>query len=126
MPEQIMEIVWNAVGMIVTGLVSYAVTVFTQWISTKIKDAKAANYFSSIVSLVGICVNEISQTYVDSLKNKNAFDEAAQKEALSMCLNKIKTKCAPELIKYITENFGDVDEYLISLIESTIFIAKKS
>lgn len=125
MKEQIMSIVWNAIGLIVTGLVSYAVAAFTQWINTKVKDLKVANYLSSIMMLVGNCVNEVSQTYTNVLKSEGKFDKEAQEKALNMCLDKIKTQCAPDVIDFITKNFGDIDDYLKTLIESTIFTSKK-
>lgn len=124
MSNQIMNIIWAALGVIVTGLASFVVAKFTTWINTKIEDKKAANYLSTIMDLVCSSVQEIYQVYVEGLKEKNNFSKEAQKAALEMCLKKIKSKMAPELIDYITKNFGDMDEYLKSLIESTIYSLK--
>lgn len=124
MPQEIMNIIWSALGVIITGLVSFVVTKFTQWINSKIKNDKAAKYLSTIMSLVGDSVKTVYQTYVEALKNENTFTKEAQEKALNDCLTLIKTKCTPDLIEYITENFGDMNEYLKSLIESTIYTLK--
>ena len=46
-------------------------------------------------------------------------------EALNRCLAKVKSQLVPEVQKYIVDNFGDLDEYLKGLIESTIYSLKK-
>jgi len=122
--NEVLNILLSALGVIITGLAGFAVTKLTQWINSKINDTKASNYLNTIVTLVFTCVNEVSQTYVDAIKEQGNFNKEAQKIALNLCLNKIKSKLAPELIDYITKNFGDVDEYLKSLIESTIYTNK--
>lgn len=124
MPQEIMNIIWSALSVIITGLISFGVAKFTQWINTKISDKKAANYINTIMTLVGNSVKTIYQTYVESLKNENAFTKENQLEALNKCLTLIKSQCAPELISYITKNFGDCDGYFKSLIESTIYSLK--
>lgn len=126
MSSEIMNIIFSALGTIITGLASFAVLKLTTWINSKINDKKAAGYATSIVNLVVIAVKEIYQTYVESLKKSGSFDEAAQKEALNKCLTNIKTKCSSDLIDYIKTNFGDFDVYVTSLIESQIYTLKNS
>ncbi len=124
MPTEIMNIILSALGTIITGLASFAVVKFTAWINTKVKDKKVAGYLTAIANLVAIAVKEMYQTYVESLKKSGSFDAEAQKKALDNCLINIKAKCSTELIDYIKENFGDVDSYIISLIESQIYTLK--
>lgn len=124
MTQEILNIILSAIGVIITGLASWAVTYFTKWISTKIKDQKAATYLATIVELTTNAVKEVYQTYVEALKNSGTFDEAAQKTALNKCLETIKSELAPEVVSYITTNFGDMTAYLTSLIESTIYSLK--
>lgn len=125
MPAEIMNIIWSAIGVVITGLVTWGVATFTTWINGKISDKKAANYLATIMNLVGMSVQEIYQTYVEALKKEGKFGPEQQKIAFETCLKKIKTKLAPDLIDYITKNFGDVDEYLKSLIESNIYSNKR-
>ena len=69
-------------------------------------------------------VKTIMQTYVESLKQEGAFTEEKQKEALVKCLDIVKTQLTPELTTYIKENFGDIEEYLRTLIEDAIYSLK--
>lgn len=126
MPQEILNILYGALGLVITGLVTWGVTKFTQWINTKIEDRQAANYLSTIMTIVGNCVKEIYQTYVEGLKEEGGFDEKAHKKAQEMCLAKIKGQLAPDLIEYITQNFGDMTEYLKTLIESVIYTFKNN
>lgn len=120
MPQEVLNILLSALGVIVTGLASFLVAKLTQWLNSKISDAKAANYLSTIATIVFNGVQTINQTYVDTIKKEGKFDEEAQKEAYNRCLVTVKAQLMPDLIDYITKNFGDMDEYLRSLIESTV------
>ena len=122
--QDIINSILAALGILITGLVGFGVTKFTQWINTKISDSKCANYLATIVKIVGDSVKSVYQTYVQSIKEQGKFDEEAQKKALEMCLATIKSKCAPELLDWIGHNFGDVTDYLKTLIESTIYNLK--
>lgn len=122
--NEIVQILLSALGVIVTGLCGLAVAKFTEWINSKIKDKAAANYLATIMSLTMNSVKCIYQTYVETLKKEGKFDKEAQQKALDACLLKIKTQLAPDMIDYITLNFGDMDEYLKSLIESSIYTLK--
>lgn len=124
MPQEILNILLSAIGVVVTGVASFLVAKLTQWINSKITDAKAANYLSTIATIVFNGVQTVNQTYVDTIKKEGRFDAEAQKEAYERCLKTIKAQLMPELIEYITKNFGDMDEYLRSLIESTVHTLK--
>ena len=124
MPQEILNIILSAIGIIITGLATFCVTRITAWLDAKISDKKAANYLSTITTIVGDCVNETYQTYVQAIKETGKFDEEAQKYALSSCLAKITNQLAPEVLDYIIKNFGDVTVYLTTLIESTIYKVK--
>lgn len=124
--SQFWNILLAGLGTIVTGLCAWAVTAFTTWMSTKTKDVKFNNFVCRIMELTMNAVKETYQVYVEALKDKDIFDEKAQKEALEMCLIKIKSQCAPELLDFIGANFGDVTNYLKGLIESTLYNLKNN
>lgn len=123
--NQFLQILLAGLGTIVTGLCAWAVTAFTKWMSTKTKDAKFNKFICTIMELTMNAVKEVMQTYVDTLKKEGKFDKEAQEKALEMCLTKIKSQLAPDMLDFIGENFGDVTNYLKSLIESTIFNLKQ-
>lgn len=124
MPKEFLEILLSALGVIITGLVGWGVSALTSWLNSKIKDQKAAGYLNTITTLTGNAVREVYQTYVEVLKKEGKFDGEAQKKALEKCLERIKKELAPDMIDFITKNFGDMSEYLKGLIESTIYSLK--
>lgn len=71
-------------------------------------------------SAVSNAVSDINQTYVDSLKEQDKFDEEAQKRAFADALATAKRSLTNETILFIKETFGDVDAYLKPMIESQV------
>lgn len=122
--DTIVNVLLSALGVIITGLASFLVTKLTTWINSKISDQKTANYLTTVSTLTVDAVKEVYQTYVQSIKASGSFDAEAQKTALDMCINKITSKLAPDIVEYITKNFGDCKEYLTGLIESTLYTLK--
>lgn len=120
MPQEILNIIWSAVGIVVTGLLSWATTALVSWLNSKIKDTKVKQWATDLAQIVMSSVMTITQTYVDSLKQQGAFTEEKQKEAFNKCLDLIKSQLTPDLIKYITDNFGDIEAYLKAQIEAMI------
>ena len=118
--EQFWTIFWSAIGVILMGLATWISSFVTSWLSTKIKDKKLQTLATKLNDIVLRAVMTVTQTYVESMKKKNAFDEKAQKEALNKCVAIINTQLTQELKDYVEENFGDIQSYLITLIESTI------
>lgn len=123
--QQLIQILLAGLGTIITGLCAWAVTAFTKWMSTKTKDAKFNKFVCTIMELTMNAVKETYQTYVEAIKAAGKFDKEAQEKALEMCLAKIKSQLAPEVLDFIGQNFGDVTNYLKSLIESTIYSLKQ-
>lgn len=69
---------------------------------------------------VSNAVSDVNQTYVDSLKAQDKFDEEAQKRAFADALATAKRSLTNETILFIKETFGDVDAYLKPMIESQV------
>ena len=118
--EQFWTIFWSAVGIILMGLATWVSSFVTSWLSTKTKDKKLQTLATQLNDIVLRAVMTVTQTYVESMKKKNAFDEKAQKEALNKCVAIINTQLTQELKDYVEENYGDLQSYLLTLIESTI------
>ncbi len=115
------EIILSIAGIVFTalgGLVSY-------WISKKIKDDKLKTIMTSLNEVIKNAVLETYQTYVEELKDKNMFDEKAQKKALERCLTIIKTNMPLEVKNWLEANYDDITAYLKGLIEAQIALLKK-
>ena len=54
------------------------------------------------------CVIATNQTYVDALKDKNAFTAEAQKEALQKTYTAIMNILSADAITYLTNATGDL------------------
>ena len=121
MPAELSNIIWTAVGIIVSAAVTWLVGMATVYINRKIKDKKAADFLAKILNIIGDAVKQIFQEFVEVLKKEGKFDEAKQKEAKERALKIIKTQLTPELIEFIKENFGDVEEWLKNQIEVAIY-----
>ena len=67
----------------------------------------------------------LTKSPFDTLKKEGKFDEAAQKEAKEKAYAIITGQLTEELRKYITDNFGDMKEYLMNQIEAMIYNLKK-
>ena len=120
MPQEVLNIIWSAVGVIITGLLSWATTALVSLLNSKIKDTKAKKWATDIAQIVMNSVMTITQTYVDNLKKENAFTKEAQQEAFRKCLELVQTQITPELKTYIEDNFGDMLVYLKTQIEAMI------
>lgn len=100
-------------------------------ISVKIKDAKkktddelAHKYLDMLDNTITKCVIATNQTYVNSLKEANVFDEDAQKEAFRRTYDSVMNILTEEAKTYITSIVGDLQTYVTNKIESDIPMVK--
>jgi hypothetical protein len=66
------------------------------------------------------CVIATNQTYVNSLKEQNAFDAEAQKTAFNKTMNAVLEILSEDAKQYIIETTGDLNTYLTNLIEAEV------
>lgn len=104
-------------------LTGYAI----KWINVKTQDLKnraesdlADKYIQMVSETITNCVITTNQTYVDNLKNKNMFDEEAQKIAFQKTLDAVKAVLSADAIKYLTNIYGDLDLFLQTKIEAEV------
>lgn len=118
------EILFSTLSTVLTGLLAWLVSMATSWISTKIKDKNAAKMLETILTIVTDAVQATYQTYVEALKGTDAWTKEAQENALNMALTTIKKQLTQESAKFITDNYGNIEEYLKTLIESILYKLK--
>ena len=124
MPQEIQNILLSALGVIITGLATWLSTYIVKLLNEKIKDKQFARWLSQIIEIITNAVKCTYQTYVEALKDENMFTKEAQEEALKRTLQSIKSQLSQESIKFIKDNFGDVEKWLIEKIESIIYSLK--
>ena len=122
--EQFWQIFWSVLGTAATVLVTWLTKKLTDWLNEKITDKKYARYAVDVANIIMSAVNQVTQTYVSTLKKEGKFDKEAQAIALHNCKQIVDSQLTPELRDYIATNFGDVSTYIISQIESYILRTK--
>lgn len=105
---------------------------FIEWLNVKKQDLinKEENeikkrYIDMLGSTIETCVIATNQTYVNSLKDKNAFTPEAQKEAFERTKNAILTILGEEGQKYLSQIYGDLNIYISKEIEKQVSWNKK-
>lgn len=122
-----MELLQQIFDLCIVPLLGVLTTYLVQLIRKKTKeitnttdDIKAKKYIELLSQTITDCVIATNQTYVDSLKGQNAFDEAAQKEAFKKTYTAVMNTLNDEACKYLQEVYGDLDEYIRNKIESEV------
>lgn len=122
------EIILNIISVVVTAvilpLISYAGARLITWLNAKIKDENAKQQLTVATDIVTNAVRSVFQTYVEALKKNGTFDEESQKAALIKAKDDALAQMSDEIKYYITKNYGDLETWITTQIESTINILK--
>lgn len=112
-------------GVLTTYLVQYLKAKGNQ-IADSTDNALASKYIKMLTETICTCVEATNQTYVEALKKTGAFDEAAQKEAFNKTKEAVMNILSDEAKKYLASIYGDLDQFIESMIEAQVKLAKKS
>ena len=126
MSQEILNIVLSVVSLVITGLATWGVTAFTNWLNSKIKDKQLASYLTDVTRIVTDAVMSVYQSYVETLKESGTFGEEEQQVAKNKALEIINTQLTAELRNYINTNYGDIEKWLSNKIETVIYTLKVS
>lgn len=77
-------------------------------------------YISMLENTVVNCVIATNQTYVNALKEQGKFDAEAQKEAFNRTYEAVMNILSEDAVLYLQEATGDLNTYIINLIESQV------
>ena len=77
-------------------------------------------YISMLEQTVINCVIATNQTYVNALKEQNAFDAEAQKEAFKRTYEQVMAILSDDAKNYLNEAIGDLQTYIINQIEAQV------
>lgn len=123
------EIVASIIGVIVTSIVVPLITLLgaklTQWINGKIKNEETRKTLEEVYQIITSNVAYVFQTYVDNLKKKDKFDDKAQNYALRYAQERILNELSEVAKEYILEHHGDINGWITTQIESSIYSLKK-
>ena len=104
-------------------LTTYAIKYF----NTKSAQIQAENdnvlvqkYTEMLNNTIVDCVIATNQTYVEALKNKNAFDLEAQKAAFDLTYEAVMKILTNEMTEYLAQAYGDLATYITKKIEAEV------
>ena len=118
--QQIFEVcIIPLLGVLTAFAVAYIKAKMNE-LSAAAGNATEQKYLKMISETITKCVIATNQTYVDSLKNKDAFSKEAQKEAFELTYNAVLDILSDDAKDYIAEAFGDAETYLTTLIEEAV------
>lgn len=118
------DLIISVCSIILTGLATWGLGVFTSWMNEKLKDKKIGKFATETLEIVVSCVKATYQTYVEAIKGTDLWTKEAQEKALKMALESAKAQLSEDVKDYITTNYGGLDEYLINLIEAVLYDLK--
>lgn len=77
-------------------------------------------YIALLDETITKCVIATNQTYVEALKDKNAFDLEAQKKAFEMTYQSVLAILSKDAQQYLNEAVGDLNAYIVKSIEAQV------
>lgn len=118
------SIIIQIISLVLAALGAWVLAKVKSLINTKIKNEKARALLNSATTVVSNVVKATYQTYVESIKGTDAWTKAAQEKALQDAVTSARSQLSEEVEKYISENFGDVETWIKSLVETTLYNLK--
>ena len=122
-----MELLTQIFEVCLIPLLGALTVYFVKYLNTKseeiklsVKNEEAQEYITMITETVTSCVIATNQTYVETLKKQGKFDANAQKVAFEKTLNAVLAILSDDAKDYINKSTGDLNNYLINLIESKV------
>lgn len=109
---------------IVVAMIIRAVNAKKSELSAATDNQITQKYINLLASTITDCVIATNQTYVDALKEQNAFTKEAQEEALSRTYHAVIAILSAEARKYLENIYGDLNAYILTKIEAEVNINK--
>ena len=127
-----MEMLKQIFQVCIIPLLGILTVYIVKFINAKSEELKATannelyqKYITLLTDTITSCVIATNQTYVDALKDKNAFDKEAQKEAFNRTYNAVLAILTDDVKNYFTEVVGDFQAFLTEKIEAEVKLNKK-
>ena len=94
-------------------------------IATNQENTVVAKYVTLLADTITDCVIATNQTYVNNLKDKNAFDEQAQAEAFKRTYESVMAVLSADAKEYLTHIYGDLNAYITNRIEAEVHVNRQ-
>jgi len=110
-------------GILTTYIVIY-VQAKAKELAEKSDNELATKYINMLAQTITDCVIATNQTYVEALKDKDAFTKEAQEEAFNRTYNAVMAILSEDAKEYLSNAFGDLEAYIKSKIEAEVNLNK--
>lgn len=127
----VMELLNKIFQLCIVPLLGILAAFLIQFINIKKEELKkktdnelAHKYLDMLAGTIETCVIATNQTYVDALKEQNAFDAEAQKEAFNITYNAVSDILSAEAKNYLASIVGDLQKYITEQIEAAVNVNK--
>lgn len=106
-------------AVLTTYLVNYIKAKCNE-LAKKSNNELEAKYMVMLAETISDCVLATNQTYVEALKNQNAFTAEAQEEAFKKTYEAVLAVLSDDAKEYLTNAYGDLTIYLTQKIEAEV------
>lgn len=122
-----MSILDQVFDLCIIPLLGLATTMLVAFLKQKMEESRervesdlVSKYLGMLEMTIVDCVKATNQTYVDALKDKNAFDAEAQKHAFELTKNAVIQILSDDVKIYLAHALGDLDAIIDEKIEATV------
>lgn len=106
-------------AVLTTYLVNY-IKAKSNELAEKSNNELEQKYMLMLAETIADCVLATNQTYVEALKNQNAFDKNAQEEAFRKTYESVMAVLSEDAKAYLANAYGDLSVYLTQKIEAEV------
>lgn len=118
--QQVFELCVIPLLGIITAYIVTFIKAKTAELKTNNSNEILVKYLDMLSTTVVECVIATNQTYVDSLKGQNAFDEEAQKAAFQKTYDAVIAVLSDDAKEYLTHVYGDLTIFITNMIEAEV------
>lgn len=118
------NLIIQIVSVILATLGAWVLTKVKSLINAKIKNENARSLLNAATNVITNVVKATYQTYVEAIKGTDAWTKDAQEKALQDAVTAARSQLSEEVEKYISDNFGDVETWIKSTVEATLYNLK--
>ena len=114
------------IPLIIVGsvfLITY-ISAKNKQIQANIDNETTKKYLDMLEDTITSAVLATTQTYVEALKNQNAFDIEAQQHAFQLSYEAVMKTLTDDAKKYLQAAVGDLEAYITTKIEANVKLSK--
>lgn len=123
--KQIFEVCLFPLLGVLTAFLIVFISKKAQELKAKTNNELYHKYIDMLEQTVINCVIATNQTYVDALKAEGKFDAEAQKIAFQKTYDSVMAILADDAKEYLNNAVGDLQTYIVNLIEAQVNLNKE-